>query len=112
MQMDDALDIESVFDELAQSHRDTLTAMIFTWDLAVRLFYIGDSALLDRIPTQEEIKTHKKYLDNLIRLGEFFRPRIKDYGPDDLAKFGLERGMLLATIRELEDLSQEREELF
>jgi hypothetical protein len=110
--MDGALNIEDVFDELAQNHRDTLTAMIFTWDLAVRLFYVGDSALLDRIPTPEEIKTHEKYLNNLIRLGEFFQPRIKDYGPDDLAKFGLERVMRLATIRELEQLSQERGEIF
>jgi hypothetical protein len=109
--MEEAFDIEAVFDEIAQNHRDTLTAMIFTWDLAVRLFYVGDSALLDRIPTPEEIETHQKYLNNLIRLGEFFRPRIKDYGPDDLAKFGLERGMLLATIRELEELSQERGEI-
>ena len=109
--MDDALNIESVFDELEQNHRDTLTAMVFTWALAVHLFHIGDQALLDRIPTPEEIKTHEKYLDNLIKLGEFFRPRIKDFGPDDLAKFGLERRRLLATITELEEMSEERKDI-
>lgn len=59
------------------------------------------ATLPDKVPRTEEIETHQKYLHNLIRLGEFFRPRIKNYGPGDLGKFGLERGMLLATIAEL-----------
>lgn len=108
--MDDAL--ESVFDEIAQNHRDVLSVVLFTWALSVRLFHLGDQALLDRIPAPEEIKTHKKYLDTLLAIAEFFRPRIKDFGPDDLAKFGLERRRLLATIAELEQLSQERKEIF
>jgi hypothetical protein len=106
--MDDTLEL---LNQLEQAHRDVLTGMLYSWAIAVNLFRIGDHALLDRVPSPAEVKTHEKFLSDLIKLGEFFRPRIKDFGPDDLERYGLERGSLLTTITELEEMTQERKEI-
>jgi hypothetical protein len=58
-----------------------------------------------------EIVIHQKFLINLILLGHFFAPRIRNFGPDDLERFGLERDWLLAAITELEELAEEWEDI-
>jgi len=103
--------LESLLDEIEQSHRDVLAGLVYSWMLAVNLWRMGDDKLLDRAPGPVEIEIHQNFLSNLIVLGHFFAPRIRNFGPDDLAKFGLERDRLLAAITELEAMAQERKEI-
>jgi hypothetical protein len=106
--MDNRDALESLFDEIEQSHRDVLAGLVYSWAIAVGLFRIADHGLLDRVPTPEEAETHQKFLNDLVLLGHFFAPRIRNFGPDDLAQFGLERDRLLALITELEEMAEER----
>jgi hypothetical protein len=110
-QLDEAFDIQSAFDEIEQNNRDVLAGLVYSWVLAVNLWQLGDDALLDRIPTPVEVEIHEKFLSQLIKLGHFFAPRIRNFGPDDLAQFGLKSDGLLALITKLEEMAEERKEI-
>ena len=105
---DDAFDLPSALNQIEQSHRDTLTAMLYAWNVAASLFQLSAAALAARIPPPAEANIHQSYLNKLIMLGEYFRPRIKDFGPDDLSRYGLDRSRLLTTITELEEMTEGR----
>jgi hypothetical protein len=107
-QLDDAFDLPSALNQIEQSHRDTLTAMLCAWNVAANLVQLSADSLAHRVPTPVEARIHQSFLNKLIMLGEYFRPRIKDFGPDDLARYGLDRDQLLTTITELEEMTEGR----
>jgi hypothetical protein len=106
-----AFDIKSAFDEIERNHRDVLAGLVYSWILAVNLWRLGDDALLDRIPGPVEVAIHQKFLADLILLGRFFAPRIRNLDADDLAQFGLRQEGLLLIITELEEIAVERAEI-
>jgi hypothetical protein len=101
-------DIRWILGEIEQHHKDVLVGLVYSWKLAGDLFLLNDNAFRNRIPTPAEAKIHQNALGKLILIGHFFSVRIRNFGPRDLARFGLERDRLLASVAELEGMSAER----
>jgi hypothetical protein len=101
-------DLRWILGEIEQHHKDVLVGLLCAWRIGVDLFLLNDDAFRNRIPTAIETKIHQNALGKLILIGHFFAPRIRNFGPRDLAKFGLDREQLLTTVTKLEAMTAER----